>query len=198
MNSNDGKSRLLSHALTSCRIIIATMAICCLCYGLLIFCIGRLAVPGKAEGSLVSDDNGAVVGSELIAQSFSRPEYFWPRPSAVNYDASASGGSNLSPANPEVRKRAADIIAKMGKSGGELIPADLVTASGSGLDPDITLSAATYQAERVASARGIPLQEVIKLLERNAETPVGILSGEPLINVLSVNIELDSAEKKDG
>ncbi len=151
-----------------------------------------------AEGSLVSDNNGAVIGSELIAQSFSRPGYFWPRPSAVNYDASASGGSNLSPANPEVRKRAAEMIVKMGHSGVELIPADLVTASGSGLDPDITLSAAKYQAERVASARGIPLKEVIKLLERNARTPGGILSGEPLVNVLSVNIELDSAEKKDG
>ena len=198
MNSNDGKSRIIFHTLTSGRIIIATMVICCLCYGLLILCFGKLAVPQRAEGSLVLDKNGVIIGSELIAQSFSRPEYFWPRPSAVDYDASASGGSNLSPANPEVRARAEDIIAKMGNSGGKLIPADLVTASGSGLDPDITLSAAKYQVERVASARGIPFQRVTKLLEDNAKKTGGILSDESLVNVFLINLELDKVEKRNG
>jgi potassium-transporting ATPase KdpC subunit len=198
MDSNEGQSRLPSHVLTSGRIIIATMAICCLCYGLLILCLGELIAPKRAEGSLIRDEKGVVIGSELIAQNFARPGYFWPRPSAVNYDASASGGSNLSPANPEVRKRAEAIIAKIGISGGKPIPADLVTTSGSGLDPHITFAAAEYQAERVASARGIPLQRVIKLLHENSGARGGIPGDTAVVNVLEINILLDGMERKDG
>ncbi len=92
--------------------------------------------------------------ARLLAQGFARPEYFWPRPSAVDYNASAAGGSNLSPTNPALRARAEEILARTA-GGGKPLPADLVTASGSGLDPHITLEAASYQVQRVAAARGV-------------------------------------------
>jgi K+-transporting ATPase ATPase C chain len=195
MSRRDGITTMLAHWVTSGRIVLATIAVCCLLYGLVILSFGQLVTPHRANGSLVRNERGEIVGSALIAQGFSRPEYFWPRPSAVDYNASAAGGSNLSPTNPELRSRAQAIVAKMGGADDKCIPADLVAASGSGLDPHITLDAAKYQAERVASARGLSVAPVITLLDKCAERPGGALTSGPVVNVLLVNMALDRLEK---
>jgi len=180
---------------TSIRVVIFTMAVCCTLYTLLIFAIGQALTPHTAEGSLVTDAQGKVVGSELIAQKFTRPEYFWPRPSAVDYNAAGAGGSNLSPTNPKLRERALDIIGLEGTTADNPIPADLVTASGGGLDPHITLEAARYQAKRVAKARGLSEEEVMGIIENHALKTGRMLTPEPLVNVLLLNIELDKTVK---
>jgi potassium-transporting ATPase KdpC subunit len=195
MNEATDKAGFFRQIGASGRIVLVSMAICCLLYTLLILGVGQTLAPYTANGSLIRNEQGVTIGSELIAQGFSRPEYFWPRPSAVDYNAAAAGGSNLSPTNPELRSQATRIITKMGVTGGKNIPADLVTASGSGLDPDITLSAAEYQAERVASARGLPITTVMEILQKYANRPGGALTPESLVNVLLVNIALDRLGK---
>lgn len=183
---------------TSIRIVLITMVICCLLYPLVILGLGQTLTPNSANGSLVSNGRGEIVGSKLIAQKFDRPEYFWPRPSAVDYNAAAAGGSNLSPTNPELRERAKALVARFEVSGDDPIPADLVTASGSGLDPNITLAAAKYQTKRVASARGLPAETVIEVLRKYAYRPGGALTPQSrarVINVLLVNMALDRLDK---
>jgi K+-transporting ATPase ATPase C chain len=152
--------------------------------------------PGKANGSLIVVD-GKDIGSALIGQPFSAPGYFWSRPSGtspVPYDGSASGGSNLGPTNPAlldlVRERVAALRAADPHEKGP-IPADLVTASGSGLDPDISVAGALYQVPRVAAARGLPRDLVRGLVRAHAEgKTLGVL-GEPRVNVLELNLALD-------
>ncbi|MFH0727466.1 MAG: potassium-transporting ATPase subunit KdpC [Pseudomonadota bacterium] len=186
---------VFQEILISGRVLIATMAVCCFLYGLLVLAFGQFVVPNSANGSLVRNGKGEIIGSELIAQAFTRPEYFWPRPSAVDYNASAAGGSNLSPTNPALRKRAETILDRMTAAAGNPLPADLVTASGSGLDPHITLQGALYQANRVASARGLSSATVEKRIEQHAVRPgVGFMQ-EPLVNVLLLNRALDGEDK---
>lgn len=197
MNDTSRKMSFAQEIATSGRIVLATLAICCLLYGLALLALGQLCVPSRANGSLVRDAQGQVVGSALLAQGFARPEYFWPRPSAVDYNAAAAGGSNLSPANPEVRSQAQRIVAKMGADNVHLLPADLVAASGSGLDPHITWAAARYQAARVAAARGVSPAAVAELLGKHARRPGGALTPEPVVNVLLVNMALDRLERRD-
>jgi K+-transporting ATPase ATPase C chain len=172
------------------------MSICCVIYTLLVLLVGQTIAPWKANGSLVHNEKGEIIGSELIAQRFIRPEYLWPRPSAVDYNAAASGGSNLSPANPELRSRAESIMVKMGNNKVK-IPADLVTASGSGLDPYISLKSAEFQVERIALARRISAAVIQKILLRCSSRLGGIFMDEPLIDVLLVNMELDRLGKHD-
>jgi len=181
---------------TSGRLVAATMTVCCLLYGLAVLAFGQAVTPKRACGSLVFNERGEPVGSELIAQGFVRPEYFWPRPSAADYNASAAGGSNLSPTSPELRSRAQGAIAKMGADSGRPLPADLATTSGSGLDPHITLAAAKFQAARVASARGVSAAAVLELLEKSATHTGGALfTPEPVVNVLLVNLALNGLGK---
>jgi len=177
------------------RIVLATMAICCLLYTLVILGVGQAITPHTANGSLIQNENGVIVGSEVMAQKFERSEYFWPRPSAVDYNASATGGSNLSPTNPKLRIRAEEILTRLGRTDERPVPADLVTASGSGMDPNITLQAAEFQAQRVAATRGLPLATLMGLLNKHAEKPGGFLTEEPLLNVLLLNIALDSLSR---
>lgn len=171
------------------------MFFCCFLYTLAILGLGQVLTPYTANGSLIRNEQGKIIGSESLAQGFARPEYFWPRPSAVGYNASATGGSNLSPTNPKLRFQAKTIIIKMGATGKEKIPADLVTSSGSGMDPHITLQAAEYQAERVASTRGLPVNTVTGILTKYAKRPCGALTHEPLVNVFLVNLALDRLGK---
>jgi K+-transporting ATPase ATPase C chain len=185
------ESEVFPQIVTSGRIALGTMAICCLLYTLLILGIGQTVTPYTANGSLIRNEQGVIVGSECLAQPFSRPEYLWPRPSAANYNASETGGSNLSPTNPEIHSRAKALIEKLGVTGEKKIPADLVTASGSGMDPHITLSGARYQAERIASGRGLPVSAVAGVLRKYAKRPGGALTSEPVVNVLLVNVALD-------
>lgn len=195
------KPNIFEHAganlTASLRITLVTIALCGGLYPLVIRGFASVAAPELAAGSLVRDAGNRVVGSRLVAQSFKRPDYFWPRPSAVNYDASASGGSNLSPAGPEVRNRAMKCVAVFGADAKRPLPADLVTTSGSGLDPDITFDAALYQAARVANARHLSRSAVEALVRREAERGRIPLSSGQLVNVLTLNMELDAMQKTE-
>ena len=156
--------------------------------------IGQLAFPWRANGSLVSV-GGRVVGSELLGQAFSSARYFHGRPSFSDYDAMASGASNLGPSNPAlllvVRDRVERIRLENGLSPGTPIPADLVLASGSGLDPEISLDGALLQAERIAAARGLDPSVVRTLTEKMAVGPFLGAFGERRVNVLRLNLALD-------
>ena len=179
----------------SLRISLATIVLCGGLYPLFIFSVARFATPEASSGSLVRNEAGHVVGSRLIAQAFTKPGYFWPRPSAVKYTAEAAGGSNLSPAGPEVRERAVQTVKAYGADSRRPLPADLAAASGSGLDPLITLRAALFQASRVAHARGMALSDVEAAIRRHADGQKILGSGEGLVNVLVLNMELDATGK---
>jgi len=166
-------------------------------YPLVVTGIGQLAFPAQAGGSLIRNAAGQVVGSRLLAQNFTRPEYLHPRPSAAGsdgYDASASSGSNLGPLNPALAERmrkAADALRpEAGRAG---IPADAVTTSGSGLDPHVSPQNARMQAARVAAARGVPVAEVERVIARHTTSPALGLLGQPAVNVLETNLALDAA-----
>ncbi len=179
---------------TAVRVVIVTVLMCCLVYPLGILVIAIVFAPHDRLGSLVLDRNGQPVGSRLVAQAFQRPEYVWPRPSAVAYDAAASGGSNLSPLSPLVRERAEEILGRLSLPIGCDAPADLLASSGSGLDPHISLAGALIQAPRLANRRRSSENEIRHLIERLAENSApSALGGEPLINVLLLNMALDEA-----
>jgi K+-transporting ATPase ATPase C chain len=165
-------------------------------YPLVITGVAQVIFPHQANGSLIVQ-NGQVVGSDLIGQSFDDPRYFWGRLSATTpypYNAAASTGSNLGPSNPalteEVKTRIA-VLKAADPTNNSPIPGDLVTASGSGLDPDISVAAALYQVPRVAKARGLSEEVVHSLVDRYTQgRQFGIL-GEPRVNVLELNLALD-------
>jgi K+-transporting ATPase ATPase C chain len=157
--------------------------------------VGQALFPHQANGSLVTRD-GKVVGSELIGQGFSRPEYFWSRPSAAGkgYDARSSSGSNLGPSSQALADRIKADVAKYGGDP-EKIPSDLLTASGSGLDPDISPAAARFQIARVATARGLEEAKVALLVEGAIRpAPLGVL-GDARVNVLELNLALDALQR---
>lgn len=161
-------------------------------YPLVVTGLARLLFSHRAAGSLVAR-YGEVVGSELIGQAFSAPQYFWSRPSAPAYNGGGSAGSNLGPINPALHERVAATVASLRSAhdGAEPIPVDLATASGSGLDPHLTPAAALYQVKRVAAARGLSEQTVSSLVEERVEgRQLGFL-GEPRVNVLLLNLALD-------
>ena len=166
-------------------------------YPLVVTGIAQVAFPSKANGSIIYKD-GKAVGSELIGQAFTDPKYFWGRPSATSSfpdNAMASGGSNLGPTNPAladaVKARAAALLAA-DPGNTAPIPVDLLTASASGLDPDISPDAAIYQAARVARARGMSEDKVKELIARNTKGRWLGLLGEKRVNVLKLNLDLDS------
>jgi K+-transporting ATPase ATPase C chain len=169
-------------------------------YPLVITGIGQVAFKDKANGSLVKE-NGQVIGSSMLAQGFTRKDgtpikkYFQERPSAANYDPSYSTGSNLGPTNPElvkqVEQRANAYRRLNGLADDVKIPVDAVTASASGLDPDISVANAKLQAARVAKARGVSTQQVLRLVDDHTDDrPLGII-GEKTVNVLDLNLALD-------
>ncbi|HEY3132825.1 MAG TPA: potassium-transporting ATPase subunit KdpC [Acidobacteriota bacterium] len=181
---------------TALRITIVFTVLTGLVYPGLMTGLCQLLFPRQANGSLVSVD-GRVVGSYLIGQSFTKPEYFQPRPSAAGndgYDASASGGSNYGPTSQKLIDRVKASIDKFHKENPDYsgpIPSDLVTASGSGLDPDISPASAEAQAPRIAKTRGIPRDQIEVLIASNTEVRrLGFL-GEPRLNVFMLNLALD-------
>ncbi len=165
-------------------------------YHVVLWGVGRLAFPAQAEGSLVRHADGTVAGSRLIAQPFTRPEYFHPRPSAVDYNAAATGGSNFGPSNPDhleaVGERLDAVTRQEGVSARE-VPSEMVTASGAGLDPHIPPAGATIQASRVALARGIGHEQVLQLIRAHTEPPAFGFLGRSRVNVLEINLALDAA-----
>jgi len=165
-------------------------------YPLAVTGIAHVAFPEQAEGSLIRDAKGQVIGSALIAQNFSKPQYLHPRPSAAGtngYDASGSSGSNLGPMNPDLAKRIAKDTASLQGEGAGPVPADAVTTSGSGLDPDISPANAHRQAARVAAARGVPVAAVEKAIAASTRSPWLGVFGQPAVNVLKANLALDAA-----
>jgi potassium-transporting ATPase KdpC subunit len=184
---------------TIIAIIVLSLLLCGI-YPLVVWGVAQLFFPAKSNGSLIRK-GGAVLGSELIGQRFTGPGYFHTRPSAAGggYDASASGGSNLGPLSSilidQVKNRVKEYRDENHLSPGARVPVDAVTASGSGLDPHISVENAMLQAKRVSKARGMDLQSVIELIEKNAENRQFGIFGEKRVNVLSMNLELDSGRE---
>jgi len=187
---------------TGLKVTIALLVLTCGLYPAAVWAVGQVAFEHQADGSFVKT-NGKVVGSSLIGQSFSDkdgnpiPKYFQPRPSAAGngYDPTASGGSQLGPSNPKlwdaVKTRAAAYRELNCLGDGASVPVDAVTASGSGLDPDISIANAMLQAPRVARVRGLPLETVTNLVHSHTDgRPWGLL-GEKTVNVLDLNLALD-------
>lgn len=158
--------------------------------------VGRIVFPVQAEGSLIRRADGTVVGSRLIAQKFTRSEYFHPRPSAVDYNAASTGGSNLGPSNQDhldvVRERLDAIVAEEGVTA-VAVPSEMVTASGAGLDPHIPPSAAEMQVARVAGSRGVDVTRVRELVMAATEAPTFGFLGRARVNVLELNLAMDTA-----
>lgn len=190
MTRSINTSEWFAQLICSFRIIILMIVMVGL-YTLTVLAFALVTNSGKSGGSLVKNEKGVVVGSSLIAQNFSRADYFHSRPSAVGYNGSGSGGSNLSPNCPALRNRAKDMIKGFDMSDGKRIPVDLITASGSGLDPYISLDAALFQVDRVSKKRDIPPAVLEKMLMSRAEHPYSFKWEAPIINVLSVNMGLD-------
>ncbi len=188
------------YTIPAVRMALVTLVVLGLLYPLLVTGIAQLTMPAKANGSLVTS-NGAVVGSQLIAQQFTSPKYFESRLSAAGqngYDGQASAASNLAPTSRALVDRVKtsvrdEVAANPGLTAGS-VPVDMVTASGSGLDPDITLANAYAQVARVAAARGMTADAVRRIVDENLTgRQLGVL-GEPRINVLRLNMALDAAK----
>jgi K+-transporting ATPase ATPase C chain len=166
-------------------------------YPLLVTGIAGALFPHKAAGSLILKD-GQIIGSELLAQSFTSDRYFHPRPSAAGngYDATSSGGSNLAQSNAKLVQRIQGDIDKLAaQNSGKPVPIDLVTTSGSGLDPDITPDSAFYQISRVAKARGLSEEQLNQIVQQHVAGRQFGLLGEPRVNVLALNLDLDKLAK---
>lgn len=181
------------NLLISLKLTIVMLVICSLLYPLLIAAIGK-ATPGGGKGHTVSV-NGKVVGYELIGQKFTADKYFWSRPSAVDYNAAGSAGSNKGPSNPDYLKQVQDridtfLVHNPGVKK-EDIPADLVTASGSGLDPDISPASAYIQVKRIAAVRNLQEEKVKALVDNHIDKPFLGMFGPSKVNVLKLNIALD-------
>ena len=196
-----------SNVLISLRITVALLVITCGIYPALVWGVAQIAFPHQANGSLIVR-NGRVIGSELIAQNFTSDRYFHPRPSAANFDATASGGSNLGPTSRKLAEHIAQRISRGGQAPrlstpgglrtGETtrpplghVPADAVTTSGSGLDPHISPENALMQVARVARARSMDENQLRALIDQHTERRFIGIFGEPRVNVLLLNLALD-------
>jgi len=163
-------------------------------YHVVLWGIGQVAFPAQAEGSLIRRGDGSIAGSSLIGQKFTQPQYFQPRPSAVDYNAASPGGSNFGPSNPDhlklVHERLDAIVKHEGAAPGQ-IPSEMVTASGGGLDPHIPPDGAELQVTRVATSRQVDAARVHELIAAHTEPPTFGFLGRARVNVLELNLALD-------
>jgi K+-transporting ATPase ATPase C chain len=175
---------------------IVTMVLFAGVYHPFMWVVGRLLFPAQAEGSFIRRADGTVVGSSLIAQNFTKPEYFHPRPSGVDYNAASTGGTNYGPSNPDhlkaVKERLDAVVAAEAVRAEE-IPSEMVTASGGGLDPHIPPKAAEIQVARVAQARNVDAERVRALVAAHTQGPSLGVFGRSRVNVLELNLALDEA-----
>ena len=183
------------RTLTPVAILIALTVVTGVVYPLAVTLVAQVALPHQANGSLLVTADGRTVGSSLIGQAFSQPRYFWGRPSAAGadgYDGTSSAASNLGPTSKALIDRiTSDVDRLRAANGGGPVPVDLVTTSGSGLDPDISPAAAEYQVARVAAARAISEDDVRAAVARHTEQPMLGFLGLPRVNVLELNLDLD-------
>ena len=192
MNNNVS---IFSASLTSLRLAVLVFLVFGLLYSLLGVGIGQVLAPGKANGSLIVQ-NEQVQGSELVGQTFTDPKYFTGRPSAAKNDAMAVAGSNMARSNPELKSliaaREAELRKRLGVMPDQPVPSDLLTASGSGIDPHISPQSALIQVKSVAGARGVSEDVVQQLVEQHTEQPQFGILGQARVNVLQLNRALDS------
>lgn len=181
------------------RLLLVLTALTGVLYSLMLTGIAQIIFPAQANGTLIEQD-GKAIGSQLIGQPFDDPRYFWGRPSATSpfpYNAAASSGSNLGPSSAELReivRQRVEALRAAGPDSALPVPVDLVTTSASGLDPHISVAAARYQVPRVARARGLPEETLLKLINQHtAGRALGFL-GEPRVNVLALNLALDAVQ----
>jgi K+-transporting ATPase ATPase C chain len=173
---------------------IVTMVLLGGAYHVALWAVGNVVFASQAEGSLIRRADGTIVGSRLIAQKFTRAEYFQPRPSGVDYNAASTGGTNYGPSNPDhlkaVQERL-DAVTAQEKVSASQVPSEMVTASGGGMDPHIPPTAAELQATRVAASRGVSIERVRGLVEAYTEGPTFGFLGRARVNVLELNLALD-------
>jgi K+-transporting ATPase ATPase C chain len=187
---------MVSALVIALRASLVTLVLTGVLYPLAVTGVSQVLFSHEANGSLVTDERGQVVGSALLAQGFTQPGYFQPRPSAAGngYDATASSGSNLGPTSQKLRDRAVAEAERLRQENPDAqgpVPAELVTASASGLDPHLSPEAVRWQAPRVAQARGVVLERILAVLDTFVEgRTLGVL-GEPRVNVLALNLALD-------
>jgi potassium-transporting ATPase KdpC subunit len=188
----------LSELRAAVMVTLIFAVVCCGLYPLVVYGIGQVLFHDQASGSLIVDANGTVHGSKLLGQQFTADKYFQSRPSAAGngYDATSSGGSNLGPTSSNlvttIAQHITDYRTANGLATNALVPADAVTASGSGLDPHISLRNAELQAPRVAKVRNLSVEKVLELVRANTDPASLGLLGEPGVNVLELNLALDS------
>jgi len=181
----------MQNFIAGARVAVFTMLVAVGAYTAVMLGIATAVAPDNARGSLITREDGTVVGSRLIAQGFSDPAYFWPRPSAVGHNGAGAGGSNKSPTSADLTERATETVAAYGATAENPLPAELAAASGGGLDPHITQRSALYQAIRVARARGLQRADVEQLIRQHSFLPGGFLTPDPLVNVLELNLALN-------
>ena len=186
---------MFAELMSGVRFTLFTMLLLGGGYNAALWALGQLAFPAQAEGSLIRRADGTVIGSRLIAQRFTRDEYFHPRPSAVAYNAASTGGSNYGPSNPDhlaaVTTRLGAVVAREATTA-DRVPSEMVTGSGSGLDPHIPPAAAALQAARVARARGVAPARIQAIVDANTEPPTFGVLGLARVNVLELNLALDA------
>ena len=196
------RESLIQHLRTAVLMTVVLTVLLGIVYPLVMTGISQVLFNNQANGSLVRAASGTVIGSAYLGQNFSEPQYFHPRPSAAGsdgYDAASSGGSNYGPTNQKlidaVQQRAQDYRSENGLADDALVPVDAVTASASGLDPDISPANAYLQASRIAQARGLSVDQVKALIDQNTDGRTLFVLGESRVNVLKINLALDTLSK---
>ncbi|AXN41460.1 potassium-transporting ATPase subunit KdpC [Peribacillus butanolivorans] len=184
--------------LKNIRTVFVLLFICGIAYPLLMTMLAQVIMPVKAEGSLIKNESGEIIGSEMIGQSFKDPGYFHGRISSINYDAAVSGAPNYSPSNKEMIERTLNDIEEFLNENPTVdkadVPSDLMTNSASGLDPNVSPQGAIVQVPRIANERGLSEKSLYNLVDEYTESRSFGLFGEPRINVLKLNIALDELE----